>query len=620
MNVFHWFKNVSIFAKLMVSFGLLAVIIGALGGRAISRLGTMQSGTESIYQDDLLPLIALAEIENDLQRIRQRSYKMFTPLQPGEENAVVEAARELDQDLIERSERFLSTIESAPERAAFKQFQDDMKKYQKHRETHQYNWVLQGDKDKGLQGALAGADKYEAAYKALRNIIEIKRHNAQKQHEDAAALYTWNWKTMLVLALAGLLLALIIGWVTARLIATPLRDTAHVLEAVALGDLTQRVTVDSQDEVGRIAVALNRAVESLATMAKVAETIAHGDLTVEPAVLSERDTLGHAVRQMLENLRQIVDHIQRVAADVAAGSNELRNAARQISIGSSSQASSVEQTSAAMEQMAAGIQQNATNAEETEKIATRAAEDAKRSAQAIQRTADAMRGIAEKIRVVEEITRKTDLLALNASVEAARAGEHGRGFAVVASEVSKLAEVSQQAAAEITQSAGEGKQLVEATSQMLSELLVQIDKTKDLVQDISASSGEQSTGAAQVNLSVQELDKVIQQNAAAAEELAVTAETLSDHAQQLQEVIRFFRVATGGNGHAAVEGDIPRHGDGRWAVPGATALDDRPRFPVPYRPGSVKLRRASRPPASKALEVGSRPAASEIEDTDFMKF
>ena len=98
---------------------------------------------------------------------------------------------------------------------------------------------------------------------------------------------------MLVLALAGLLLALIIGWVTARLIATPLRDTAHVLEAVAMGDLTQRVTVDSQDEVGRIAVALNRAVESLATMAKVAETIAHGDLTVEPAVLSRR--LDHGV-------------------------------------------------------------------------------------------------------------------------------------------------------------------------------------------------------------------------------------------------------------------------------------------------------------------------------------
>lgn len=331
MNVFRWFKNINIFAKLMVGFGLLAMLIGALGALAINRLGTIQSSTESLYKDDLLALITLAEIENDLQRIRQTSYKMFIPLQPGEEKAVVEDARDLDKDLSERSEKFLSTIDSVQERAAFKQFQEEMKKYQKHRETNQYYWVLQGDKDKGLQGALTGADKYEAAYKALRNTIEVNQHSAQKHHEDAKALHTWSWKTMLTLALAGLLLALIIGWVTARLIATPLRDTAHILEEVAMGDLTQRVTVDGKDEVGRMAVALNRAIDSLATTAKVAETIAQGDLTVEPAVLSERDTLGQAVRRMLENLRETVDNIQRVASDVAVGSNELQSAAWQIS-------------------------------------------------------------------------------------------------------------------------------------------------------------------------------------------------------------------------------------------------------------------------------------------------
>jgi len=139
------------------------------------------------------------------------------------------------------------------------------------------------------------------------------------------------------------------------------------------------------------------------------------------------------------------------------------------------------------------------------------AEAAKQCVQSVQRTASVMKGIAEKIHIVEEITRKTELLALNASVEAARAGEHGRGFAVVASEVSKLAEISKQAATEIVHSAAEGKQAAELTSRMLEELLPRVDKTRDLVQGISAASGEQSLGAGHINSAVQELDKVVQQ-------------------------------------------------------------------------------------------------------------
>jgi methyl-accepting chemotaxis protein len=121
-----------------------------------------------------------------------------------------------------------------------------------------------------------------------------------------------------------------------------------------------------------------------------------------------------------------------------------------------------------------------------------------------------MKAIAEKVGLIEAITRKTELLALNAAVEAARAGEHGRGFAVVAAEVGKLAETSQQAAAEIVQAAGDGKELAEATSRQLAELLPRVEKTKDLVQSIGAASEAQSAGAGQVSGAMQELGRVVE--------------------------------------------------------------------------------------------------------------
>jgi methyl-accepting chemotaxis protein len=152
-----------------------------------------------------------------------------------------------------------------------------------------------------------------------------------------------------------------------------------------------------------------------------------------------------------------------------------------------------------------------------------------------------MKQVAEKIGIIEEIARKTDLLALNAAVEAARAGEHGKGFAVVASEVRKLAERSQTAAAEISRLTVEGAQTAESAGQFLGKLVPDIQKTAELVREIAAASGEQSSGAVQINKALQQLDQVIQQNAAASEEMASTSEELSSQAEVLQSTMGFFK-------------------------------------------------------------------------------
>ncbi|MBF0536885.1 MAG: hypothetical protein HQL03_01385, partial [Nitrospirae bacterium] len=157
----------------------------------------------------------------------------------------------------------------------------------------------------------------------------------------------------------------------------------------------------------------------------------------------------------------------------------------------------------------------------------------------------AMKEIAGKISIIEEIARQTNLLALNAAIEAARAGEHGKGFAVVAAEVRKLAERSQKAAGEIGHLSSTTVNKAEQAGGMLAKLVPDIKRTSELVQEISAASNEQNSGADQINKAIQQLDQVIQQNASASEEMASTAEELSAQAEQLQSAISFFKLDQG---------------------------------------------------------------------------
>jgi methyl-accepting chemotaxis protein len=195
-----------------------------------------------------------------------------------------------------------------------------------------------------------------------------------------------------------------------------------------------------------------------------------------------------------------------------------------------------------MEEMAATIKQSADNASQTEKIARQSAADALASGEAVNKAVAAMQTIAEKIMVVQEIARQTDLLALNAAVEAARAGEHGRGFAVVASEVRKLAERSQNAAAEISTLSSTTVDAARSAGDMLHKLVPDIQRTAELVEEISAGAREQNAGAAQINTAIQQLDKVTQQNTSAAEEMSATSEELASQAEQLQSAIAYFRI------------------------------------------------------------------------------
>ena len=268
------------------------------------------------------------------------------------------------------------------------------------------------------------------------------------------------------------------------------------------------------------------------------------DFTISKQRLKRADETGdisRAIDHLIIKLKEVLEGVKSGASDIANASEQLSAVSEQVAQGSNAQASSVEEVSATMQQISSNIDQNSHNSEHTSKVALSSADKIKDVGQAVKDSIDSVNSISEKISLITDIAFQINILSLNASVEAARAGEHGKGFAVVAQEVRRLAEHSKFAAQEIVNHASSSLETTKHSGELIFNLLPEIEKTSELIKEITAASLEQKTGVNQVNESVQELNRITQQNAASSEEMSTSATEMAGQAGTLNDLISYFK-------------------------------------------------------------------------------
>ncbi len=338
---------------------------------------------------------------------------------------------------------------------------------------------------------------------SLKDLIVFTEDEAAELGKEANAAMSSIRTTLLASSLAGLIFAIGLGIVVTRGISRPLASAISASGRIAEGDLTVEIGNVGNDEPG--------------------------------LVLS-------AIGNVAGKLLVTVQAVKAAGERVRAGSRKVSASAQSLSKGACAQASSITQVTASMERMAEVIGENAKNAHSTGELAKKSVVGAREGSAAVDETAVAMRDIAGKTIIIEEIARQTNLLALNAAIEAARAGEQGKGFAVVASEVRKLAERSQKAAVEISRLLGASVLVAEKAAAILEGIRPEIEHTAQLVAQVDMFCAEQRKGAVEIIAAFSQLDQVIQQNMAGAEEMAATAAELENEAGELQGAMDFFRV------------------------------------------------------------------------------
>ena len=518
-------NNFKIATRLIILISLLSLVLIGIGTLGLMGINQSNDALKTVYEDRTVGVGQIAQI-NRLNLIN-RLLIAASLLNPSPDEVSKNGAA-IDKNLAAIDTlwaAFMATKQTEAESRIAKQLEHDRVLFEQ----------------EGLRPSLAAlrADDLENAQRlafeknrplyipvgaGIDALMKIQLDVARDEYHAAVARYSTLRLWAILAIVAGVLFAIGFGLLLIRGISRSLKEALDVANAVARGDLSHTILLDSQDEVGQVL---------------------------------------HALSAMQTSLAQVVTTVRQRSEGVASASAQIASGNHDLSARTESQASALEQTAASMEQLSATVRQNADSAQQANQLALSASITAVQGGDVVAQVVQTMKDIndssqkiADIISVIEGIAFQTNILALNAAVEAARAGEQGRGFAVVAIEVRALAGRSANAAKEIKSlihasvaRVAQGTTLVDQAGTTMTEVVSGIKRVTDLMGEISAASREQSLGVSQMGEAVTQMDQVTQQNAALVEEMAAAASSLKAQAQDLVGTVAVFKLVQGSDSY-----------------------------------------------------------------------
>lgn len=582
----NWFLNLATRIKLFLSFGLVVFFLLVIIATAYNGLVDLSQSQNELFQDDFLSSIELVHLRSDQNRVRAQMLEMIMTddraKQQSLEREIREKTKEVDEGLKIVSESLKGQSQVT------KQFEEMVTILADYRKTRDEQFALiAGDRTEEAQQLTATVqnERYDRINSLVKGLGESALARARARIDQASAKTEELSRTFIIIGVVTFLLSIGTAIFLNKIIARPLVELTGAAGRIAEGDPGVVIqSSDRKDEVGDLARAFAAMVRYLQAMAAVSRQVAEGDLTVSVQPVSDRDILGKAYGDMLENLCRINQEISNGVSVLASSASEILASTTQIATGMVETATSVSETTATVEEVKQTAQLSADKSRSVSENAQKATLIADQGNAAVLETmaginhikelmesvaesvvvlSEQTQAIGEIITVVNDLAQQSNLLAVNAAIEASKAGEQGKGFGVVAQEIKSLADQSKQATEQVRVILGDiqkatGKSVLAAeqvskavesgvkqaaeSGKSIRILAESIGESSQAAAQIAASSQQQLAGMEQVAMAMESIKQAAQQNVAGTKQVERAAHTLNELGQKLKEIVARFKI------------------------------------------------------------------------------